>query len=402
MTVPVQRAPSAPGAPNHFEPPAPHAHKPEPSAALVHRPGLDGVRGIAILLVLVYHFVTQAVPLAPTSAVGKGIVSTLAYGWSGVDLFFVLSGCLITGILLEARGVPGRARAFYGRRALRIFPLYYLLVVGVAGVAWLAGIRAGAVTFVHEHQAWYWAFVPNGLATYLNTVDVPLFFLWSVAIEEQFYLIWPWIVWSVRRDRTLAMICAAGIAGSLAFRTWLWATGRSYVPGYVLPFARADALLAGGLIAIAVRNGYLTAALRRNLWWAAGVSAVALVVFHAANLGVPTRIFGYSLNVVIAAACVTAAHDAGGAWANPVLRWFGRYSYGLYMLHPFLLSPLHHVWDKVGLPPNGAVAVVVAACAFFGFVALACGAALTSWTLMEGPALRLKRYFPLTPGGATR
>src|SRR5437899_698335 len=174
-------------------------------------PVLDGLRGVAILLVILNHAI--AWPLQPATTRVDAVVGVVAYaGWMGVDLFFVLSGFLISGILLDTRGQPGWWPNFIARRALRIFPLYYgALTVLFVLLPCLVRCSNTELVTLQENQRWYWTYTVNLLAALTHGRGTPLYtaHLWSLSIEEQFYLIWPLIVWACR-PRTLLRV--AGLA----------------------------------------------------------------------------------------------------------------------------------------------------------------------------------------------
>src|SRR5579863_7613015 len=158
-----------------------------------HLPSLDGLRGVAVLLVLIGHF--AYVPIALKGIPGKIFALTHA-GWTGVELFFVLSGFLITGILLDSKGAENYVSSFYIRRALRILPLYYGAVLVAFVLLPLLG-RAGLPGLSPEFnpdQLWYWFYAGNWAWNW-NHCYQPFAHFWSLAVEEQFYLAWPWIVW---------------------------------------------------------------------------------------------------------------------------------------------------------------------------------------------------------------
>jgi len=156
-------------------------------------PALDGVRGLAIVLVMFRHMSLKQMGQSPTAPLLDRVVHAVAsFGWVGVDLFFVLSGFLITGILLDAKGKPGAFSRFWKRRALRIFPLYYaacaFLFFVLPHIGYFA--RDPATARLVHYQVWYWLYGVNvlevlhgGLATPLNTAH-----FWSLSVEEQFYL----------------------------------------------------------------------------------------------------------------------------------------------------------------------------------------------------------------------
>src|SRR4051812_42732359 len=216
-----------------------------------HIPALDGLRGLAIILVLLFHFTPEGI--GATSA-EKVLRSVASLGWCGVDLFFVLSGFLITGILYDAKGSPHFFRDFYMRRVLRIFPLYYgvLFLVFIVVPLLHPLTRASDQQFIHnQHWLWlYMANIPQALtnAWPLKTGWVNLNHFWSLAIEEHFYLIWPALVFLLQR-RTLMRICTACIITALILRCltyFLW----NDTAAYVLTPCRMDELAMGALVAL--------------------------------------------------------------------------------------------------------------------------------------------------------
>src|SRR6267378_3336101 len=184
-----------------------------------HILALDGLRGIAILLVVACHFVSNL----HISAAGPAwvLVAIAHAGWAGVDLFFVLSGFLITGILVDARGSSSYFKAFYARRALRILPAYYGFLFAIFIVLPLLNLGAGDnYMLARQHQGWYWLHLTNimmaigeipGRGPYPNTL------FWSLAVEEQFYFIWPAIV-ALCSTNTLRKVCIAGGIGCILLR----------------------------------------------------------------------------------------------------------------------------------------------------------------------------------------
>jgi len=153
-------------------------------------PALDGLRALAILLVIPHNLDILS---APYRAVEVPPVTVMHAGWIGVQLFFVLSGFLITGNLLDTRGSANYYRAFIGRRALRILPLYYGVLLVTFVLVPLLGSMPEKLQETAPNQVWLWTFLLNWSAPYGHTV-VGFGHFWSLAVEEQFYLLWPFVV----------------------------------------------------------------------------------------------------------------------------------------------------------------------------------------------------------------
>jgi peptidoglycan/LPS O-acetylase OafA/YrhL len=349
-------------------------------------PALDGVRGLAIALVLASH-------LCPEIAAGAG--------WSGVDLFFVLSGYLITGLLLDGRAAPDRARRFYTRRALRIFPLYYATLVLVFVL--VPAFRLPFFSVIPRHAAtyqstareleWFWPYLSNW---YIGLVRPgqpgPLTHFWSLAVEEQFYLVWPLIVWHCS-PRTSTRVAIGALLGSLALRVAMVASHAPYLTVYMLTPCRLDGLAVGALIALGTRSESGLVGTRRVILPLASVGAAILVILSiwrqtlfsadpwVLTIGLAAAAWLYGGLVVVA----LSYQSSTLAWAP--LRWIGERSYGLYVLHPFVMFAL-----------TTFTALQVGTVAYAG-VALAASAIVAeiSYAGFERPFLSLKdRLAPTT------
>jgi peptidoglycan/LPS O-acetylase OafA/YrhL len=366
-----------------------------------HLPALDGVRGLAILVVFVHH----AVRLLPYARGPELVVHHLANaGWVGVDLFFVLSGFLITGVLIDAKGFDGYFRRFYARRVLRIVPLYFVCVAALVWVVPLVSVD-GREHSVASIQAWYWTYSVNLLiarwgwdAAVSNSG-----YLWSLGVEEQFYAVWPFLVFVLNR-RGVIRASAWLVIATMALRAALVLNGTSWIAIYVLLPTRIDALATGALLAGLARE---PEAWRRMQCWvtpaALAAAMVLVMLFVRESLirsGRLTEIIGYpALAVLSGAAVVSAAAAPAGSlsariWENGMLRFFGRYSYGLYVWHALVIPALLEVFPARALAP-------VRGSHFPGYVLFA-GAALVvsvsvarvSWVVIEEPFLRMKRFVP--------
>jgi peptidoglycan/LPS O-acetylase OafA/YrhL len=365
-------------------------------------PALDGLRGIAILLVMLHHFTYYR----PTEGTDALIGSVIFFGWTGVDLFFVLSGFLISGILLDSRGSDRYFTTFYARRTLRIFPLYYL-VLFIAFVV-LPRFPALHAVLVGEHASppqWpYWIYGTNFLIADRGWVHGWVDISWSLAIEEQFYLVWPLVIW-VCPPRVLALLCAAIIVAEPAARMWARESMMDPLPIYVLTWFRLDGLAVGALLAVAQRRGLLPSLDR----WApaviiagvTGLIGVSIWGGHTWWWNRPMQQYGYSLIALTGGAMLVSAisRPPDSWWPRMLsagwLRAFGKYSYGLYLTHaPVMRAVREYVFN-----PDDYEALVIApwigqVLYYVASTAPAFAVAWLSWRLFEAPILRLKARFP--------
>jgi len=371
-------------------------------------PSLDGLRGLAVLSVMAYHFSVGAVPL---QAFDGAVLAALSAGWVGVDLFFVLSGFLITGILLDTPRAPERFRNFYARRALRIFPAYYGVLLffifvapaihpGAASTQIAAPLKANALPLftytINLVVAWQgsWA------------ASIPYFspHFWSLAIEEQFYLFWPFLVLG-RSPRVALRWCLTALALSVALRLGIVLAGGSPITNYTFTLGRLDGLAFGGVVACGLRIDGMSDWLARQRATASVIALAALAI----GLFIDGRLDPYApwtLGVVIAALGVLFAgtvHRAveadvearPGFLRRPALRFIGRYSYGLYILH----FPVIHLLSRAHLGVASFGTIAGSALPGVAIFALLAGgatllAALVSWHAIESPFLSLKRFVP--------
>jgi peptidoglycan/LPS O-acetylase OafA/YrhL len=353
-------------------------------------PALDGFRGCAVLAVVFYHFSLPILAAGPHGAATKLVLHSLLTGSVGVDMFFVLSGFLITGILLHSREQPHYFRNFYARRILRIFPLYY----GVLVVAFLALGWTSAIGPLAPHQGWLWLYVAN-FAGLFHVSFVPMFdHFWSLAVEEQFYFAWPLVVFFLPRRRLIAVSIALAI-GSLLFRCALIHGGMDAELAASLTPCRLEGLVMGSLLAaLAASAGGLTSLNRPAIvvGTLAGVAAMASRV-----LGSAQGMWGLSgighFTVPLAFTCVIALAAGGRGVLSRFLsigwlRFFGKYSYGIYVFH-YLFEPWLDKWFWY-LP-----SVPLASILLHLILALAAtlAVAMVSWHLYEKQFLKLKRWF---------
>ncbi|NYF79672.1 acyltransferase family protein [Granulicella arctica] len=367
-----------------------------------HIPALDGIRGMAILLVLIDHLFWA------NGSTGSRIFDLAsrirASTYCGVNLFFALSGFLITGILIDTLNVPHYFRTFYARRTLRIFPLYYGSLLALLLLTW------------HFHFSWggwqyYFLTYTSNLALWRSHIPLQLGVFninhfWSLQVEEQFYLVWPLVVYRIRKPETLVRISLISCIVILGIRIFLVAM-RSH-PGFeniYLPysptFSCADNILFGCCLSALVRTRARETVLRlapRIFAIAAAILLVAAIL--NGGLEWTTSIFiqtlGFSLIGITSTAVIAMTLKPGSntqsLFQNRALRFLGTYSYGIYVFHyslaGWLTEPMRlffnqHLHSK-------ALSVILEALAV-GVLSIL--VALLSYRLYEVPFLRLKSYF---------
>ena len=370
-----------------------------PRMSGVHIPALDGIRGLAILLVIPHN--TNLMLETAFHGPAYLVKEFLLFGWAGVQLFFVLSGFLISGALLDTQNSPRYYRSFYARRVLRILPLYYGALVVTFLV--LTPLRLAPAETLHsqQHQIWLWTFLSNWTDPQ-GLVVVGFAHFWSLAVEEQFYLLWPLVLHRMRPQRVL-QLCAGICVGALVFRTAMRVGG--YPPEYVYEFTicRMDALALGAAAAALVRLPSWRDRLERGaryLPWGAFViwAGGALLTHDYQRSGWQTQTFGMSALAVAFTLLLLAAVRTYGArptWLSRALclaplRSAGKYSYAMYVFH-FPIAKLlgTRLLGPAATEHSATIAVLYAA----AVTAVTYLCAWLSYHLYEQHFLRLKRYF---------
>jgi peptidoglycan/LPS O-acetylase OafA/YrhL len=355
---------------------------------------LDALRGLAVLMVTLYHLGGTYPGPAASGAV---LFPALESCTHGVDLFFVLSGFLITGILHDTRRREGYFAKFFARRSLRIFPLYYgVLFVVLWALPWI-GMRTNWQAEAASHSPWLLTYGTNLLIAIrgewcLGALD----HFWSLAIEEQFYLLWPLVILWLSRERAMAL-CVCLMAGA-ALGRFLWVVeGGDEVARYVLTPFRVDALAAGAWIALYLRGGMSISALGRAARITLAIVSLLLLpisVYHLRLLSLTDDLWTIEcaalLIVVLAAAQGTAFESLG---KNRCLQWVGHYSYGIYVFGNLLIALFAPLVSASGLSRllGSAYAGQLAYALILG--AATVGAAVLSWHLYEKHFVRLKARF---------
>lgn len=359
----------------------------KPSTNRIYYPALDGLRGLAILLVVIYH--------------NFNFINYTFFGWLGVDLFFVLSGFLITEILLRDRGTTHFLRNFYIRRALRIFPLYFFTLFFFLILLPLL-VKLPSLDYYRDHQVWLWLYLQNWL--YIFTPPpvhaLSLTHLWSLAVEEQFYLIWPFVILLIRKPKNLLLITAGLLGSVIALRCYLWVNQIENLSYYNLfTFSRIDGICIGSMLAVLRKINpkaiaqYFTAI----IFLLAALNFIFYFFNRHHQYTYPyLAIAGYSTFAVLFGLLVNESVTRD----NPVLRFlfenrllifFGKISFSLYVFHwplYLLLSPLTAEWSQRhihGIPNHVVASIVTTGLAFV--------LAWISFRFFEAKFLRFKHRF---------
>ena len=350
-----------------------------------HIRAIDGLRGLAIFLVLTHHF---------------GLFQP---GWAGVDIFFVISGFLITRILLWSKNSPHYFAHFYARRALRILPLYYFSILLFFFAVFPIEARNGSLShYGFKDFAWYLFHLSNWWIGSGHMTSSPISHFWSLAIEEQFYFVWPLLVFALTRKSlakaTVAIALFSFLCRAVAAAMHPQTTGFIY---FYTPF-RIEPIAIGSLAAIVADDELLWTRLvsyRPMLFWSGFALWITTIFLGDDRV---SCVFGISGIGAVALAMLIDAANGRSAFDIPIFRHLGKYSYALYIIHyPIYLLIKYdfrdwgYFWDPVLTAMVG--------------VPLTYLLARVSWVLIESPFLRLKHEFEyeagtryvLTPAGLT-
>ena len=348
------------------------------SDAIAHIPFLDGVRALAALMVMTFHFVGRHGEPA--------IVRQVAViGQTGVELFFVLSGFLITRILLAAKGAPHFFATFYARRALRIFPLYYgflLFFFFVQPHIFTTEVSPSGT------QIWAWLYLQNVPMTFSNApVGGPGHF-WSLAVEEHFYFVWPLAIAYLTRRQTWFFLAGVLVAPVL-FRFLFLENG---IPVFYFTLTRLDSLGYGALLALISTSDFSIVVLTR--WFRAALIGLTILLIPSFAVLSGSH---YEWLQVVKLSLIPALYFAflGFCIFDPLssrltrmlsvapLRWIGSISYGLYVFHILCFITVYKLAPSLSLISD-----------FFASFLLTFLIAGLSYRYLESPILRCNRFFP--------
>ena len=356
-----------------------------------HCHALDGLRGFAILIVTLYRLCKE---LDPSSHPALALVKSASLiGSRGVDLFFVLSGFLITDILIRTKCKPNYFRNFIARRSLRIFPLYFAsLAIGL----WLIPTWIGGPSFekARQEQAYLWTYTSNIRVSWLNDWCFgPFDHFWSLAVEEHFYLIWPAIVMLLTTKR-LIWFCGFTILMVTFARAIADPFVSMDVAVDVLTVFRIDALVLGALLAALMQSPSRHDQFLRF----APIAAVAVIaslvgiVLSGNNMfGLPALLVRMFFTVAMAYILLSPKRSIlPKVFEHASLRFLGKYSYGMYVVQLPIVTLLPMVSVVPYAPSNPILASILYVSAIFGLITLI---AFLSYHLFESRFLKLKTKF---------
>jgi peptidoglycan/LPS O-acetylase OafA/YrhL len=358
-------------------------------------PALDGLRGIAILLVLLCHAVFEN---HPQSALLSKLIVVGRLSWSGVDLFFVLSGFLIGGILLDARDSPRYFKTFYVRRAFRILPLYSIVLLIFSLRFLTSNGSAGPLgAFSPSSLPWfsYVLFAQNFWMAWLGTFGVgAMAATWSLAVEEQFYLTVPLLIRKIQRSHLTAVLVSFIIAAPLLRTALHMFFENGNFASYVLMPCRADALSLGVLCAVLVRKAScwkFLLAHRSALCWLTVFLFIGMIplTFWGEGTSTPMVTIGYSWLAFFYAGCLLIAVTGANAAfqrivCNRILIQLGGLAYCTYLLHLPLMEASRRLLGMIwSLSSQTAQLAGTLLGVFLSLVV-----AKLSWTFFERPLLR--------------
>lgn len=352
-----------------------------------HIPALDGVRGLAIALVLCFH---SGLIVNGSGGLERVWLRVASVGWAGVDLFFVLSGFLITSILLQTRPRPRYFRTFFARRVLRIFPLYFVSL----------GLLFSYLAC--DERTWYWLFMQNWIPVLNGRAQpVSLEAYWSLAVEEQFYLVWPFLVFLLK-PRQLPAFCLLTAGFACTARFVAKSAGVDYWTVMITTPFRLDSLAMGAFIASCRFSGQRRW-LQRAAPLALSIAGLAAAIIALAERGYRpdgwwSQTAGYSIVAVLFASAIAIILDPGPIAKRFVrlleiklLMYLGHRSYAIYLFHMPVFVLMDVMYHR-RLEAQDSTGTLDVQSAFLGFLACLVLAEI-SWHVLENPFLKMKRRF---------
>jgi len=357
---------------------------------------LDGLRGIAILVVVLYHFVGLALQARGVGSLNlpeKVIMYTTLVGWCGVDLFFVLSGFLIGSILLRSRNSDNFFKTFYVRRFFRIVPICYALFI-LFILLRLTPIHHPTAEIFEKDRIplfYYFLFIQNiGMGLYKTFGPLSIGVTWSLAVEEQFYLIIPLIIYYIN-PKYYKYVIAAGLLMAPISTLLL----PNFYQHYTWLVCRINSPMIGFMIALLIQNEEFRSFVKRNLNWFFAASAILLIITALGHAYTTLGFINHSLSGInFGLILVIALSIEKGFWfrllTSPFLLFMGKISYCFYLYHLTINGLLHLIILHKDIPVlDGFNAVMVTVLAFL----LTAGLGVLSFKYIEDPLIRYSHRF---------
>lgn len=325
------------------------------------------------------------------------------YGWLGVDLFFVLSGFLITDILFNSLGSKNYFKTFYARRVLRIFPLYYFSLILFLFIIPAINPSLLEMSYYKEHQVWFWTYLQNWPLIFKDDSGASVLnHYWSLAIEEQYYLIWPLIILLLKKPKRVFTICILLLILVIAARLYIW-QNRNDFPSYerAFLFTRVDGLLIGAMLASLYNiNPQLLRKYFTSFLLILTALNYAFYLFKK-NQSPDFPVWGIggftTFSILFAMAVYEAAMKENKfinfIFSNSILRFLGKYSYGFYIFHwpvAIILSPWFHDITSGLFKTNSFLHLLIT-----GLLSTSAGllVSIVCYYAIEKHFLKLKKYF---------
>jgi peptidoglycan/LPS O-acetylase OafA/YrhL len=356
----------------------------------VYHPSLDIARGFAVSIVLLYHLFWY--------------VSFFRLGWIGVDLFFVLSGFLITDILLRSRDNRNYFSKFFIKRILRIFPVYYLALIAfffLSPLLFSNKLPDSAFTYYNQNQIWYWLYMQNWLVIRKGLPQEPyLNHFWSLAIEEQFYILWPVVIYCIKRIENLKKLIFLLIVFALLLRIFIRIFNSEQIEGlYYNTFTRMDSLLIGSFISIHVKQEKLIPTIYIKIIILSFIALICTSIGIIGNVQPGNKVFstiGYSIIAaffgIIIYLLVTYENKLKALIKNgKTFSFLAKISYSLYVIHlpAYLITAYFLSSDQISF-----LQLIVKQKVSISIISLLITVLLSivSFNIIEKPILSLKKY----------
>lgn len=369
-----------------------------------HLIALEGLRGVAILMIMLRHFYNEEIIRDAYPIIGPIITKLAIAGNYGVELFFVISGFLITNILLDSKNSPGYFRNFYMRRFLRIFPLYYAVLFVIFFILPHLGTFDAATKDIASRQIWFWTYLSNAPWSgggWDNSAILRLGHLWFLCVVVHFYIIWPLIIYKYEQQ-TIVKICLAGMIVCLTARIFYTTAGWPALFTWST-ITKCDGLLWGSLLAAGLKQENFSNLIHK---YTPKVALLSGLIFFALIL-VPRRMmwdttqywwtFMETVSVLFSGGVLLLALKETGTFPslmkNKTFVTFGKYSYGLFIIHNVCLPFFQRLFKPSELSITIGSPLLAQVIFYVLSISVSFLLAFATWHLYEKHFIKLKEFF---------